>query len=171
MAGTNIVREAQRRICARVVLAASTQAQVPSETDQVGQQVKTGGRQGLHAKDHFQSRYEQQGGKVAGLSTAGSRHSCQGSRSAASEPGFPRAECRALTEMPTDLRWCAFLSSLTLPEAASSALEGTQPRFTQVPPMSCPSTMPTLRPCKWCGDACQALCQRSCRLKSGFVEL
>lgn len=55
-----------------------------------------------------------------------------------------------------DLRWCAFLSSLTLPEAASSALEGTQPRFTQVPPMSCPSTMPTLRPCKWCGDACQA---------------
>lgn len=33
-------------------------------------------------------------------------------------------------------------------EAASRALEGTQPRLTQVPPMSWPSTMATLRPCR-----------------------
>ena len=41
----------------------------------------------------------------------------------------------------------AFLRSLTRPEAASRALEGTQPLFTQVPPMSWPSMTATLSPC------------------------
>ena len=42
-----------------------------------------------------------------------------------------------------------FCSSRTLPDAASSALEGTQPLLTHVPPMSCPSMTAVLRPCAW----------------------
>lgn len=52
-----------------------------------------------------------------------------------------------LTWMPRDLRWAASFISRTRPDAASSALDGTQPRLTQVPPMSCPSITATFRPC------------------------
>ncbi len=54
---------------------------------------------------------------------------------------------REVTWMPMDLRCMVFCSSRTRPDAASSALDGTQPRFTHVPPMSCPSMMATFRPC------------------------
>eukprot|EP00983_Pelagomonas_calceolata_P032834 1028423-Pelagomonas_calceolata.AAC.2 len=45
-------------------------------------------------------------------------------------------------------RCCWFLNSRTRPAAARSALEGTQPRFTQVPPMSWPSMTATFMPCR-----------------------
>ena len=52
-----------------------------------------------------------------------------------------RSKRTSPTSMPSILRWSAFFMSRTRPEAARSALEGTQPRFTQVPPMSPPSMM------------------------------
>lgn len=45
------------------------------------------------------------------------------------------------------LRCMLFCRSLTRPEAARSAFEGTQPLFTHVPPMSWPSITATFRPC------------------------
>ena len=51
------------------------------------------------------------------------------------------------TWMPIDFRCMVFCSSRTRPDAASSALDGTQPLFTQVPPMSCPSITAVLSPC------------------------
>ena len=48
--------------------------------------------------------------------------------------------------MPMDFRCMVFCSSRTRPDAASSALDGTQPRLTHVPPMSCPSMMATFKP-------------------------
>lgn len=52
-----------------------------------------------------------------------------------------------LTWMPIDFMCAAFFISRMRPEAASRALEGTQPRFTHVPPMSCPSMTATFMPC------------------------
>ena len=49
--------------------------------------------------------------------------------------------------MPKPLRCSASASSRTRPLAASRALEGTQPRFTQVPPMSRLSMIAVRRPC------------------------
>lgn len=43
----------------------------------------------------------------------------------------------------------SFFISRTRPDAASSALEGTQPRLTHVPPMSWPSMTATFMPCWW----------------------
>jgi hypothetical protein len=51
------------------------------------------------------------------------------------------------TWMPMAFRCIVFCISRTRPEAARSALEGTQPLFTQVPPMSWPSITAVLRPC------------------------
>ena len=48
--------------------------------------------------------------------------------------------------MPMDFMCMVFCSSRTLPEAASRALEGTQPLLTQVPPMSCPSITAVFSP-------------------------
>ena len=50
------------------------------------------------------------------------------------------------TSMPSIFRWSASFISRTRPEAASSALEGTQPRFTHVPPMTPPSMMAVFIP-------------------------
>lgn len=50
-----------------------------------------------------------------------------------------------------DLRCCSFWNSRTRPLAARSALLGTHPRFTQVPPMSCPSITATFSPCRNAG--------------------
>jgi hypothetical protein len=50
------------------------------------------------------------------------------------------------TWMPIALRCISFCISRTRPDAASSALLGTQPRFTQVPPMSWPSMTATFMP-------------------------
>lgn len=44
------------------------------------------------------------------------------------------------------LRCISFCISRMRPDAASSALEGTHPRFTQVPPMSWPSITATFMP-------------------------
>lgn len=70
-----------------------------------------------------------------------------------------------------DLRCCWFLNSRTRPEAASRALEGTQPRFTQVPPMSWPSMTATLRPCGYSQATvkCRVSLQLSCARPLAWV--
>mmetsp|Transcript_33266 Transcript_33266/g.77841 ORF Transcript_33266/g.77841 Transcript_33266/m.77841 type:complete len:222 (-) Transcript_33266:323-988(-) len=50
------------------------------------------------------------------------------------------------TSIPKPLRCSASCISLTRPAAASSAFDGTQPRFTHVPPTSPPVKMAVLRP-------------------------
>lgn len=61
-----------------------------------------------------------------------------------------RSRSLSRTWMPMDFMCASFFISRMRPEAASSALEGTQPRFTQVPPMSWPSITATFMPCEWC---------------------
>jgi hypothetical protein len=64
-----------------------------------------------------------------------------------------RSNETAPTWMPIALRCISFFMSRTRPDAASSALDGTQPRLTHVPPMSWPSTTATFMPCS---TACSA---------------
>ena len=51
------------------------------------------------------------------------------------------------TWMPRDLRCISFFMSLTLPDAASRAFDGTHPLLTQVPPISWPSIIAVFIPC------------------------
>ena len=62
--------------------------------------------------------------------------------------------------MPMDFRCMVFCSSRTRPDAASSALDGTQPRLTHVPPMSCPSMMATFKP--WSAARCAIAAAQLC---------
>ena len=48
---------------------------------------------------------------------------------------------------PRDFMWCSSWSSLIRPLTARSALDGTQPLFTQVPPTTSPSIMAVFNPC------------------------
>lgn len=72
-------------------------------------------------------------------------------------------ECN--TWMPMAFRCISFCSSRTRPEAARSALEGTQPLFTQVPPMSWPSITAVLRPCSYTQNMLTSLLAH----KNGFL--
>ena len=59
---------------------------------------------------------------------------------------FWRSKRTGAAWMPKPARCSASANSRTRPLAASNALEGTQPRLTQVPPISRDSTMATLSP-------------------------
>mmetsp|Transcript_48120 Transcript_48120/g.96283 ORF Transcript_48120/g.96283 Transcript_48120/m.96283 type:complete len:205 (+) Transcript_48120:1053-1667(+) len=59
---------------------------------------------------------------------------------------FSRSYLTSPTLMPNPSRWSASCISRTRPAAASRALDGTQPRLTQVPPMSPPVKIAVLRP-------------------------
>lgn len=59
---------------------------------------------------------------------------------------FWRSKRTGAAWMPKPLRCSASASSRTWPLAANKALEGTQPRFTQVPPMSRLSMIAVRRP-------------------------
>lgn len=50
------------------------------------------------------------------------------------------------TLIPILSKWCSSFISLTLPDAARSALDGTHPRFTQVPPTSLPENTAVFNP-------------------------
>mmetsp|Transcript_17770 Transcript_17770/g.42715 ORF Transcript_17770/g.42715 Transcript_17770/m.42715 type:complete len:224 (-) Transcript_17770:340-1011(-) len=50
------------------------------------------------------------------------------------------------TVTPRALRWCAFRSSRTRPDAANRAFDGTQPLLTHVPPTSPPVRIAVFRP-------------------------
>ena len=52
-----------------------------------------------------------------------------------------------ITCMPKAFMWCSSWSSLMRPLTAKRALDGTQPLFTHVPPITSPSMIAVFRPC------------------------